>query len=148
MGRTSTAEAIENAISNLRTAVEASNAAVTYDDLPAVGIRPIHLQQLFQNLIGNAIKYRSQETPEVWISASQQDRSWQFSVKDNGIGIDPQYRSQIFRIFQRLHSRTEYPGTGIGLAICQKIVERYGGQIWMESPPGKGSDFRFTLPSE
>ncbi len=148
VGRTSAAAAIETALSNLRTAVEASDANVTYDDLPAVAIRPIHLQQLFQNLIGNAIKYRSHEPPDVRISASQQDGSWQFSVKDNGIGIDPQYRGQVFRIFQRLHARTEYPGTGIGLAICQRIVERYGGQIWIESPPGKGSDFRFTLPIE
>jgi light-regulated signal transduction histidine kinase (bacteriophytochrome) len=106
----------------------------------------VHLQQLFQNLISNAIKYRGAEAPRVQISARAANGYWCFSVKDNGIGISPQYTTSVFRLFKRLHGRGEYPGTGVGLAICQKIVERNGGRIWVESQPGTGSDFRFTLP--
>lgn len=138
--------AVEASISSLRAAVTASAANITYSELPSVAVKPVHLQQLFQNLIGNAIKYRTEESPDIRISACEQDGCWQFSVKDNGIGIEPQYREQIFRAFQRLHGRGQYPGTGIGLAICHKIVERYGGQIWLEPSSEKGSDFRFTLP--
>lgn len=146
VARIPAAAAIESALSTLRTAVVTTDATITFDNLPAVAIKPIHFQQLFQNLIGNAIKYRSDRPPVVRISATELDHCWQFSVADNGIGVDPQYREQIFRPFQRLHCRSQYPGTGIGLAICQKIVERYGGQIWIESALGHGSDFRFTLP--
>ncbi len=135
------------AVSNLETSVIASGATITWDDLPALPVEPAHLQQLFQNLISNALKYRSAESPAVRISAVAENGYWEFSVKDNGIGVDPRYKEQIFKPFQRLHARTEYPGTGIGLAICQKIVERYGGRIWLESQPGEGSDFKFTLPS-
>jgi signal transduction histidine kinase len=112
-----------------------------------VRVEPIHLQQLFQNLIGNAIKYRSTEPPEIKISAAERNGHWQFSVIDNGIGVDPRYRQQIFGLFKRLHIASESPGTGIGLAICQKIVQRYGGEIWVEAAPNRGSDFRFTLPN-
>ena len=102
--------------------------------------------QLFQNLVGNAIKYVGKTPPHVHVSATRQEDAWLFSVRDNGIGIDPQYKEQIFGLFKRLHRHDEYDGTGVGLAICQKIVERYGGRIWVESELGQGADFRFTLP--
>jgi light-regulated signal transduction histidine kinase (bacteriophytochrome) len=102
--------------------------------------------QVFQNLILNGIKYHGEEAPKIYISAMKQGMEWIFSVKDNGIGIDPQYSNRIFEIFKRLNSRDKYPGTGIGLAICKKIVERHGGRIWVESELGKGSTFYFTLP--
>jgi PAS domain S-box-containing protein len=138
--------AVAQALSNLETSLQSTDATVVYDDLPAVAAEPVHLQQLFQNLISNAIKYRSAEAPHVRISARAVDGYWCFSVKDNGIGISPQYANSVFRLFKRLHGRGEYPGTGVGLAICQKIVERNGGRIWVESEPGVGSDFRFTFP--
>jgi light-regulated signal transduction histidine kinase (bacteriophytochrome) len=104
------------------------------------------LSQLFQNLIGNAIKFRGADLPRIQISACDLGKEWRFMVKDNGIGIDAQYAEKVFVIFQRLHTRQEYPGTGIGLAICKRIVERHGGRIWFESEPGTGSTFYFTLP--
>jgi light-regulated signal transduction histidine kinase (bacteriophytochrome) len=106
------------------------------------------LVQLFQNLIGNAIKFCSEQTPQVHISAARQDNAWRFAVADNGIGIEPQYAERIFQIFQRLHNRDKYPGTGIGLAICKKIIERHGGKIWVESELGAGSTFYFTIPDK
>jgi light-regulated signal transduction histidine kinase (bacteriophytochrome) len=106
------------------------------------------LIELFQNLLANALKYRSKEPPVIHVSASREGSAWVFSVRDNGIGIDSQYARQIFGVFKRLHPPDKYPGTGIGLAICQKIVERYGGRIWLESSsPGQGSEFRFSIPS-
>jgi light-regulated signal transduction histidine kinase (bacteriophytochrome) len=138
--------AIDKALSTLQAAVHASNARVIYHDLPQVAVDGVHLQQLFQNLISNAIKYRAAEDPQIRISAEKANGYWCFSVRDNGIGINPQYTGTVFRLFKRLHGHSEYPGTGVGLAICQKIVERHGGRIWVESQPGKGSDFRFTLP--
>jgi len=119
---------------------------VIHGELPSVPVEAVHLQQLFQNLISNAIKYRSPEAPRVEISAAEANGYWCFSVKDNGIGINPKYSQSVFRPFKRLHGHDEYPGTGIGLAICQRIVERYGGRIWVESEPGHGSNFKFTIP--
>jgi chemotaxis family two-component system sensor kinase Cph1 len=106
------------------------------------------LQQLFQNLIGNAIKFRGEEVPRVHVSANPNGNRWVFSVRDNGIGIDPEFKERIFVIFQRLHGRGKYPGTGIGLAVCKKFVERHRGNIWVESMLGKGATFYFTLPKE
>jgi chemotaxis family two-component system sensor kinase Cph1 len=104
------------------------------------------LVQVFQNLIGNALKFRGASAPVIRVSAEKKRREWIFSVSDNGIGIAPEHAEIIFVIFKRLHTRAEYPGSGIGLAICQKIVERHGGRIWVESEPGKGSSFKFALP--
>jgi signal transduction histidine kinase len=131
----------------LQPAIEESAATVTHDPLPTVMGDESQLTQLFQNLIGNAIKYRGGKPPVVQVSCRQGDDHWLFSVRDNGIGIDPQYANRIFVIFQRLHARDEYPGTGIGLAVCKKIVERHGGKIWVESELGKGATFHFTIPA-
>lgn len=138
---------LQKALSNLEASIMQSGAFITTDHLPTVSAHETCLLQLFQNLIGNAIKYRGEASPQVHISATKRGAGWVFSVRDNGIGIDPQYARQIFGIFKRLHGH-QYPGTGIGLAICQKIVERYGGQIWVESEPGKGATFYFTVPAE
>ncbi len=132
-------------ILNLQASIDQNRATITCHALPVVQAHEIRLVQLLQNLVGNAIKYRSAEPPEIQVSAERHDREWAFSVEDNGIGIDPEYTQEVFRIFRRLHGQA-YPGTGIGLAICQRIVESYGGRIWVESNPGQGSRFCFTLP--
>jgi PAS domain S-box-containing protein len=138
--------ALDRALANLKLAMEDSQAVVTSDDLSVVEGDITQLGQLFQNLVGNAIKFRSEEAPRIHISARKESRYWVIGVRDNGIGIDPSYFQRIFVIFQRLHGKSEYPGTGIGLAICKKIVERHGGRIWVESEPGKGTAFYFTIP--
>ncbi len=127
--------------------IEESGAVITHDPLPQVKADRNLFIQLFQNLIGNAIKYRSESKPEIHISAKREKEMWLFSVRDNGIGIEKQYLERIFIIFQRLHGRNKYPGTGIGLAICKKVVERHGGKIWAESEVGKGTTFYFTIPA-
>lgn len=137
--------ALKTAISNLANAIAESDAQITASALPAIRAHHVHLQQIFQNLVGNALKYRGRARPLVHVEAKQQDGYWRFSVRDNGIGIGPEYKERIFGIFKRLHTSDEYPGTGIGLAICQRIVERYHGRIWVESRPGEGSTFYFTL---
>ncbi len=139
--------ALKQALDNLQIAIEDSGAVVTQDPLPEVIGDDTQLCQLFQNLLGNAIKYRGEYPPQVHVTAKRNATKWVFSVKDNGIGFEPEYAERIFVIFQRLYGATEYPGTGIGLAICKKIVERHGGSIWVESQPGKGSTFYFTMPN-
>lgn len=141
-----TAVALEHALSSLAEAIRESDASVTHDLLPRVDIGDAHLQLVFQNLISNAIKYRRDERPQIHVSAAAQGADILFSVQDNGIGIDPQYKEKIFGVFKRLHRDQKYSGTGIGLAICQRVVERYGGRIWVESTPGRGSTFFFTVP--
>ncbi|NET30728.1 MAG: hypothetical protein F6K19_01825 [Cyanothece sp. SIO1E1] len=131
---------------NLQIVIQETGALITHTPLPVVTADASQLIQLFQNLIGNAIKFRGEEPPQVHISAEPREQEWVFSVRDHGIGIEPEYVEQIFLIFQRLHTRRKYSGTGIGLAICKKIIERHGGWIWVESVVGEGSTFYFTLP--
>jgi PAS domain S-box-containing protein len=140
-------EVFDEAVENLKLAIEENAATVTREDLPTVtGDRSL-LVQLLQNLIGNAIKFHGKDPPRVHVAAAPSAGRWTFSVRDNGIGIDPEYSDIIFQVFQRLHSSDAYPGTGIGLAVCKRIVERHGGRIWFESEPGKGTTFFFTLPA-
>ncbi len=141
-------EVIRTVIASLSAAIEEGKARVTYDRLPVLRAPEVSFTQLFQNLIGNALKFRGSQPPEIHVAAREGKNEWVFSVRDNGIGIEPQYREKIFQIFQRLHSKLEYPGTGIGLSICRKIVENWGGRIWVESEFGKGSTFYFTIPRE
>ncbi|MBW4460757.1 MAG: response regulator [Nodosilinea sp. WJT8-NPBG4] len=143
---TSCNTAVEQAIANLQLAIEESGTVVTYPDLPQLQADPTQLIQLFQNLLSNAIKFRGEAPVRIAIAVSQTEDDWLFSVQDNGIGLDPQYADQIFVIFQRLNNRTHYPGTGIGLAVCKKIVERHGGRIWVEADLDQGSTFYFTIP--
>ena len=142
----SSEEALQQAVINLRGAIEESGAQITHDPLPRVMADEVQLTQLLQNLMGNAIKYQRLGVPLVHISAARKDEGmWLFSIQDNGLGIDPKFFERIFGMFQRLHKREEFSGTGMGLAICKKIVERHGGKIWVESQPGTGSSFCFTL---
>lgn len=134
-------------IANLKIALMERNAMVARSDLPVISADPVAMVQIFQNLIGNATKFRKKDSsPTVYVACEPKDKSWLFSVKDNGIGIAAANFDRVFAIFQRLHSREEYEGTGIGLAVCKKIVERHGGHIWLESEVGKGSTFFFTIP--
>lgn len=139
-------DVVQQVLMNLQNVIENKGATITYGDLPVVDGHPGQLLQLFQNLISNAIKFSGGRQPQVHISARCADHCWQFAVQDNGIGIDPRFSDRIFIVFQRLHGYSEYPGTGIGLAICKKIVERHGGKIWVESNPGEGATFYFTIP--
>ena len=138
--------AFDCALTNLQVAVDGSGAVITHHPLPVVMADASQLTQVFQNLIGNAIKFCSQELPRIHVAAEPRGNEWLFSIRDNGIGIDPQYHDRIFDMSQRLHSRTEYPGSGIGLAICDKVLKRHGGRIWVESQTGKGATFYFTIP--
>jgi len=138
--------ALKEAIKNLDVAIQEYGATITYENLPKVRIDATQFIRLFQNLIGNAIKFRSECPPQIHVGVSDAGEFWKFSVQDNGIGIEPQYFDRIFQVFQRLHTRREYKGTGIGLAICKKIIERHGGRIWVEAQFGQGSTFYFTLP--
>jgi PAS domain S-box-containing protein len=139
---------LERAIANLKIAIEESGAVITYDSLPEVMADSTQFVQLFQNLLGNAIKFRSDQSPQIHVSVERDHHNWLFSVTDNGIGIESQYAERIFLIFQRLHSRQQYSGTGIGLAVCKKIVERHGGNLWLKSELGQGSTFYFTIPDK
>jgi PAS domain S-box-containing protein len=139
-------ELLRDALNNLQISVKESGAKITSDPLPRLPVDATQIRQLFQNLIGNAIKFHSERAPEIHVGARQEKGRWLFWVRDNGIGIEPQYAGRIFQIFQRLHTRKQYPGTGIGLAICKKIVERHGGEIRVESEPAHGSTFYFSIP--
>jgi light-regulated signal transduction histidine kinase (bacteriophytochrome) len=130
---------------NLQAAIEDAKAEITHDPLPTVSGDVTRLGQVLQNLIGNALKFRGTAPPRIHISAHRTANHYQFIVRDNGIGIDPRQADRIFQVFQRLHTRTKYPGTGMGLAICKKIVERHGGRIWVDSRPGEGASFSFTI---
>lgn len=146
--KTDMSAVLKRALANLKIQLDEANAQITHDPLPSVWADGLQITQLFQNLISNAVKYRSQNPIAIHISSEEQEMDWVFSVKDNGLGIEPQYHDRIFRIFQRLHHKTEYSGTGIGLAICKKIIERHSGKIWVESESGNGSTFKFTLSKQ
>lgn len=137
---------LHDALRNLQASLDAAQATVTADTLPTLTVDSSQIAQLFQNLVGNAVKFRSERPPIIQVAAQPGPAGWTFSIRDNGIGIEPQYFERIFQIFQRLHTRRQYPGTGIGLAICKRIIERHRGTIWVESEPGLGSTFYFTLP--
>jgi light-regulated signal transduction histidine kinase (bacteriophytochrome) len=139
---------IEGVLGNLATTIEETGAVLAISPLPKMRVDAVPLTHVLQNLISNALKYRGDKPPRIAIDVVRAGSFWRFSVKDNGIGIPEEFRTQIFGIFKRLHDRKTYPGTGIGLAICQKIVERHGGRIWVESAPDRGSEFFFTWPAE
>jgi PAS domain S-box-containing protein len=140
-------EAVHKVLYSMSSTIESLNGAVTHDELPVLRAHETSIIQLFQNLIGNALKFRGEEAPIIHVGVNKDKNEWIFSVKDNGLGIEPQYHERIFQIFQRLHSKERYSGTGIGLSICKKIVSNYGGRIWVESELGKGSTFYFTIPA-
>lgn len=140
-------EVLAVVLKDLKRAIEESGASITFDPLPTVTADRTQMVQVFQNLIGNAVKFRAEEAPQIHVSARRGNDAWVLSVQDNGIGIDPKHGDRLFLMFQRLHSQEEYEGTGIGLAIVKKIVEHHNGKIWFESEPGKGSTFYFTLPA-
>lgn len=148
LGRVDANDALALAIENLEGAVEEVSAKVTHDDLPSIWAIERQFAQLLQNLIGNSIKYRSESRPKIHVGVQDRTDEWEFFVSDNGIGIDPEFHDRIFGIFKRLHGREKYGGTGIGLAICMRIVDRLGGRIWVESAEGEGSTFRFTIPKQ
>jgi PAS domain S-box-containing protein len=139
-------EILDNVLSRLRLSIEETGTKLNISSLPKINGDSIQIEQLFQNLLSNSIKFRGNKEPVIQISAEDKDSFWLFSFRDNGIGIEQKFKDRIFVIFQRLHSQQEYPGTGIGLALCKKIVERHGGNIWMESTPGDGTTFYFTIP--
>lgn len=137
---------VDDVVAALSAPINETGAVITHDELPMLVFEPTHLKQLLHRLISNAIKYRGDRTPQIHVSARCQGDNWVFSIRDNGIGIKSQFHERVFDISKRLHSRTDYPGTGMGLAICRKIVERAGGRIWVESESGRGSTFFFTVP--
>jgi light-regulated signal transduction histidine kinase (bacteriophytochrome) len=137
---------LKDTLRNMQFSIHTAKAAVTSDPLPTLPVDGPQIVQLFQNLIANALKFHGEEPPKIHIGAQAEEGRWVLWVQDNGIGIDPRYAERVFQVFQRLHTRKSYPGTGIGLAICKKIVERHGGKIWVESRPGQGSTFFFSLP--
>ena len=139
-------EVLNKTLKDLQSLIQESGAEISVSPLPRVRMHEFQMEQLFQNLIGNALRYRN-SVPRIQIAATMQGEDWLFSVEDNGIGIEPRFKQQIFGAFKRLHTNTQYPGTGMGLAICQRIIERAGGRIWVESEPEKGSTFYFTIPA-
>jgi light-regulated signal transduction histidine kinase (bacteriophytochrome) len=136
---------LENVLFNFESVIEDNKIQIAIDSLPIIKCDASQINQLFQNLISNAIKFRNDESPEIHIACQNSDNNWLFSVSDNGIGIDSEHQKKIFNVFSRLHTRDEYEGTGIGLSICKRIIERHGGEIWVESEPRQGSTFYFTI---
>jgi len=139
---------LKDSLFNLQESIKESDAVITYDKMPILKVDKTQFMQLFQNIISNSVKFRRKEPPRVHIGVKESYNEWLFSIKDNGIGIESKYFDRLFNIFYRLHTKEEYPGTGIGLPICKKIVQRYGGEIWVESELGKGSIFFFTIPKK
>lgn len=146
LGKVECERILESVMQDLRGPLNESGAIVTHDPLPAVLAEESQLGHVFRNLVGNAIKFRSKDRPRVHVGVERQEGYWRFFVRDNGIGIDSRYAKNLFKLFQRLHGRNSYPGTGIGLAIAKRVIERHGGQIWFDSQPDQGSTFYFTLP--
>ena len=142
----STDDIMKEVLKNLSVTIDENKAEITYHSLPSIVADKNQFIQLFQNLLANAIKFKGKDVTKITIKAEETDEGWNFSIKDNGIGMDSEFTDRIFVIFQRLHNRSEYPGTGIGLAVCKKIVERHGGRIWVESKQGVGSTFHFIIP--
>jgi light-regulated signal transduction histidine kinase (bacteriophytochrome) len=145
-GPTDSGRVLDQTLTNFGELIAENGATVTHDALPTVMVDGVQLKQVFQNLLSNAIKFQGVASPEIHIGAERMNGEWLFSVRDNGIGIESEYFEKIFVIFRRLHTRQEYPGTGIGLALSKRIIERHGGRIWVESEPGKGATFHFTIP--
>ncbi|MEM8674795.1 MAG: ATP-binding protein [Cyanobacteria bacterium P01_G01_bin.67] len=138
---------VSDTLEDLSILIEEKQATIDYGDLPTINANLREIRQLFQNIISNALKFTSDRPPLVKITANKQDHNWQLAVTDNGIGIDPQYSAKIFQMFQRLHHSSEYEGTGIGLAICHKVITSHGGKVWVESQLGEGATFHFILPA-
>ena len=138
--------ALDDVLTNLKASIKENNAQITHDILPTINGDPLQINQLLQNLIANAIKFHGENQPSIHVSAQEVGKDWLFSISDNGIGIEQHHQEQIFNIFKRLHTRDEYEGTGIGLSICKRIVQKHGGKIWVESEPGNGTTFYFTIP--
>jgi PAS domain S-box-containing protein len=139
---------MKDALSNLKTAISETKAKITYKELPKINCNPLQMTQVFQNLLSNAIKYKGEKNPDIRITAEKKDGQWLFSVKDNGIGIEPWFYERIFLLFQKMHDPKKYPGSGIGLALCKRVIEKHGGNIWLESEKGKGTTFYFTIPQQ
>jgi light-regulated signal transduction histidine kinase (bacteriophytochrome) len=139
---------LQKTLGDLQTLIRESAAEISSDPLPAMEVNPNQMGQVLQNLIANAIKFQNERPPRIHLSAKQEGGEWVVSVRDNGIGFGQEYAKDIFKVFKRMHSQEKYPGTGIGLAICKKIIERHGGRIWAESQPGQGATFYFTIPAE
>jgi light-regulated signal transduction histidine kinase (bacteriophytochrome) len=146
VGEIESQDVLDNVRANLTLALQESGASITHTALPRVRMHAFQLEQVFQNLLSNAIRYRSGDPLQIHIAAVRQGREWLFSVQDNGIGIAPQFKELVFGLFKRLHTNAEFPGTGMGLAICQRIIDRAGGRIWVESDVGRGATFFFTIP--
>jgi light-regulated signal transduction histidine kinase (bacteriophytochrome) len=138
---------LKGTMDDLQVLIKENQAEISHDPLPTLKVNPYQMGQLLQNLITNAIKFHGDHPPRIQLAARQEGREWVISVRDEGIGFDPEYAEGIFKVFKRLHAQGEYPGTGIGLAICKRIVERHGGRIWAESEPDRGSTFYFTIPA-
>ena len=138
---------LKGTLNDLQELIRESGAEISCDPLPTLKVNPHQMRQLLQNLIANAIKFHGDQPPHIHISATKEGDEWVISLRDNGIGFDPQHAGQIFKVFKRLHTQEAYPGTGVGLAICKKIVERHGGRLWAESEPGRGSAFYFSIPT-